>query len=103
MTQRRLLLACELKDNQSKGINEADLFIVKHEGVITVYRNRCPHLGTPMEFMPDQFLSFDKSFVHCSTHGALFEHGTGLCVSGPCSGQHLTIVPHEVVDGWICI
>jgi len=99
----KLCLQIDLQDEQSKGFDEFGVFAVKYDGVITVYRNHCPHLGTPLEFMPDQFLSFDKSFVHCATHGALFEHRSGYCVSGPCSGQHLQVIPHHILDGWVCI
>lgn len=100
---KRLCLQDNLPNNSSLGFDELGVFAVNYEGDVTVYYNICPHLGTPLEFMPNQFLSFDQSFVHCATHGALFEHGSGYCVSGPCSGQSLQVIPHEVIDSWICV
>lgn len=99
----KLCQLSDLEDDSSLGFDELGVFVVKYQGQITVYRNECPHLGTPLEFMPNQFLSLDKSFVHCATHGALFEHGSGHCISGPCSGQHLQVLPHRISDGWVCI
>lgn len=79
------------------------VFAACFDNKITVYENKCPHLGTTLEFMPNQFLSFDKSLILCATHGAMFEHGTGYCVSGPCSGQRLQVIPHQEIEGWVCI
>ena len=33
----------------------------------------------------------DGALLLCSSHGALFEKSTGLCVAGPCAGR--TLVP----------
>jgi len=33
--------------------------------------------------------------VICSTHGAIFERHTGLCVEGPCPGARLERLPVE--------
>ncbi len=65
------------------------------------YLNRCPHQGTPLEFLPDRFLTRDGSEILCSTHGARFEIASGLCTAGPCTGSHLTPIPLDIVDGEI--
>lgn len=87
----------------SKGFKpgEAQVFAVKKNGRIYVYRNYCPHLGIPLEWVEDQFLDSSKSMIQCANHGALFLMNTGKCVSGPCSGQSLTKVPFEIIDGYI--
>jgi len=41
--------------------------------------------------------------IQCSTHGALFNIETGECLQGPCLGQSLQAIAHEVKDGKICI
>jgi nitrite reductase/ring-hydroxylating ferredoxin subunit len=46
-------------------------------------------------WMPDRFLSRDRSQIICATHGALFDIATGYCTAGPCQGQHLTA---KIVD-----
>lgn len=67
-----------------------DLFIIKHDEQFHAYHNQCPHLGIPLNWQPDDFLSLDKAHIQCSTHGALFNPEDGYCIVGPCSGQNLT-------------
>jgi len=69
------------------------LFVVRKEGGVHAYRNRCPHTGAPLEWMPDQFLDLDNSFVQCAIHGALFRVSDGYCLRGPCAGDSLTALP----------
>lgn len=78
------------------GEDDATLLAVKRDGAVYVYRNSCPHLGVELDWLEDQFLDLDGTFIQCATHGALFEIDTGYCVAGPCAGQSLTPVPSEV-------
>jgi len=48
------------------------LFIVRKENSIYAYENRCPHVGTSLDWQPNQFLDSSNSLIQCSTHGALF-------------------------------
>ncbi len=91
----------EIQDPGSKGyqVGEQQLFAVRSRGAVFLYRNRCPHLGIELEWLPDRFLDHQNQFIQCSTHGALFLIESGECVSGPCSGQFLEAVTHEVRDG----
>ncbi len=77
------------------------LFVVRKEGILAAYRNRCPHTGAPLEWLPDQFLDLDNSFIQCAIHGALFRPEDGYCLRGPCVGQSLEPLVLEVVDGRI--
>lgn len=89
----------ELEDPGSRGIEAThagtpwDLFVVRKDGAVYGYRNRCPHTGAPMDWMPHRFLDLDGMFVQCSLHGALFRPEDGYCVSGPCAGQSLQVLP----------
>ena len=65
------------------------LFVVRKGEVLACYRNRCPHTGVPLEWLPDQFFDPDNSFIQCATHGALFRPEDGYCLRGPCAGQSL--------------
>lgn len=65
------------------------IFITQRDGSFYAYQNVCPHLQVELEFLENQFLDQDQEFIQCSTHGALFEVETGLCVSGPCQGDQL--------------
>ena len=101
----KLIQLNEIQEGSSLGIDidENSFIVVRHKEQIHVYKNSCPHLGLPLEFMPNQFLTHDKSLIQCSSHGALFEHGTGICISGPCQGQSLKVIPFTVQEGWITV
>ena len=75
--------------NVKDGQFEKEVFIVKYKSKYFAYENSCPHTGSPLDWMPNQFLNLDKTHIQCSTHHALFNIDNGLCVSGPCSGQSL--------------
>ena len=64
-------------------------FLVNESGHFHAYVNRCRHMPTPLDFIHDQFVSEDGRYLMCYTHGALYERGTGLCISGPCAGESL--------------
>ena len=61
--------------------------------------NICPHAGRRLDWAPGEFLRSKDGFLVCAVHGASFELAEGLCVAGPCRGEHLRAVPVEVRDG----
>ena len=79
------------------------IFVVRRLGHVFAYENACPHIGTPLDFLPDRFLTRDGRHLLCSTHGALFEIASGLCIHGPCRGQSLKAVPVAVRDGQVVL
>ena len=64
-------------------------FAVRHDGEVRAYLNRCPHMGTELDWQPGEFLDVSGLYLVCATHGALFQPATGLCVAGPCRGASL--------------
>lgn len=78
-----------------------DLVLLRHRGRVLAYRNRCPHRGTPLDWVPGRFLSPDGRQLQCATHGARFRFADGLCVAGPCLGERLAAVPVIEADGQI--
>ncbi len=68
-----------------------------------VYVNSCPHIGTPLDWMPDRFLSADGSHIICATHGAEFRIADGECVHGPCMGERLEAVMIQINDGTVFV
>lgn len=64
-------------------------FVVRKGSEIFAYANVCPHRRHPLDLLPDVFLTGDGESIRCSSHGALFDPGSGLCVLGPCVGQEL--------------
>ncbi len=95
----------EIEEGTSKGIelNNLYLFAVKKDEQLFLYWNRCPHIGTPLEWEEDRFLDADGALIQCSTHGALFQIEDGLCLAGPCKGKHLQAVPFLVDNGMIMV
>ena len=80
------------------GAGQDTLFAVRSQGVLHLWRDRCPHAGTPMAWRRHAYLSAAGDRIVCAAHGALFEPDTGLCVSGPCLGERLQPVAF-VIDG----
>ena len=58
---------------------------------------------SPLDFLPDQFLTRDRRELLCATHGARFEIATGVCVAGPCKGRALAAIPVRVEHGDVVI
>jgi nitrite reductase/ring-hydroxylating ferredoxin subunit len=83
--------------------HRAGIFVLRSGNAACAYVNRCPHLGTPLNWTPNRFLDLDKSHIICATHGAMFRLDDGVCVAGPCSGDALERVPLEVRDGVIYV
>ena len=101
---RRLCRAEEIAEGAGRGFRLGagpDLrmvLVVRRDGTLHAYENACPHMGTPLNFLPDRF--FDRSGEHllCGTHGALFRVADGFCVAGPCAGKSLRRVAIHIAD-----
>ena len=95
----------DINDEQSKALShgDEDLFAVKKDGQVYVYRNHCPHLGVQLNWLEDQFLDSDGALIQCTTHGALFLIEDGECVAGPCVGKSLEAIPFEIIDQQITL
>ena len=102
MTTNRLCALSDIEDGDSGAIfanhdGRLQGFIVVRQGdQAFVYINSCPHIGAPLDFTPGQFLTSEKDYILCSSHGALFRIEDGHCVSGPCAEQKLTAVAIEI-------
>lgn len=71
------------------GPDLAAILVAKRGGALYAYHNACPHLGTPLDFLPGRFFDRDGRHLLCGTHGARFRLEDGVCISGPCSGKRL--------------
>lgn len=102
---QRLCSSDELPEGRSRGFGHghAALLLVRREGRVYAYRNRCPHRGIPLEWQPDRFLDESGSLIQCATHGALFLVESGECVAGPCAGEHLVALACQERDGAIWV
>ena len=94
-----------LPENTSRGFSvntrqdNRQIFIVRRNGKLYGYLNRCPHTGVSLDWQPDQFLDITGKLIQCATHGALFRIEDGLCIHGPCVNQSLQPVPVRVTRG----
>jgi len=84
-------------------IGRQALLLVRREGRVYAYRNRCPHRGVALEWQPDRFLDDSGSLIQCARHGALFLIESGECVAGPCAGEFLVALPCREQDGAIWV
>lgn len=76
-------------------------FAVRWRGRVVAYVNRCPHAGTELDWQPGEFFEESGLYLVCSTHGALFEPGSGRCVAGPCRGGQLEPLAIRERDGGV--
>lgn len=106
LVNSRLCALEDIVDGGSKGFGDGTaeaFFAVRKGDQVYVYRNRCPHAGAPLNWMPDRFLDREKEFIQCTVHGALFTIEEGDCIAGPCAGDCLSPLDSEVRNGdvWI--
>ena len=106
--RRTLCALTDIPDGGAKGFGAATggfsgLFAVRTGEVVMIYVNACPHIGVPLDWAPDRFLSSDASRIVCSMHGAEFEIESGLCTAGPCFGERLEAVPFRLEQGCITV
>ncbi len=84
----------------ASGQAAAQGFAIRFRGEVHAFLNTCPHLGTQLDWQPGEFFDMAGLYLVCSTHGALFEPGSGLCIAGPCRGASLARVRTvETADG----
>lgn len=96
----------EIPDPGGKGFRvgrRERFFVIRRSDEIFAYVNLCPHQGTPLDWKPDTFLTWDKSLIQCATHGAVFNIGDGVCVAGPCVRQSLKPVGVRIENGTILL
>jgi nitrite reductase/ring-hydroxylating ferredoxin subunit len=106
---RRLCRVEEIPEGGGRGFRFGSgpdlrlVLVVRQHGALHAYENACPHMGTPLNFLPDRFFDRSGEHLHCATHGALFRVADGFCVAGPCAGKNLTPAMIRIVDGEIAL
>ena len=91
----RLCALSEIPDPGAKGFSYRNGdrlfagFVVRREGRLHGYIDRCPHAGMPLALTPDRYLTREGDLILCSAHGAMFRVEDGLCLAGPCAGRAL--------------
>jgi len=77
---------------------EESLILLRQGGEVRGYLNVCPHAGRRLDYAPGKFLLKNDTLI-CAVHGATFNRADGLCVAGPCRGEHLRAVAVRVEAG----
>ena len=60
----------------------ARAFVLRFDGQIVAYLNRCLHVPTEMDWQYGEFLDSGKEFIMCSIHGAVYEPLSGRGAGG---------------------
>ena len=86
------------------GLDQLDIMVLRAGQRVFGYVNSCPHVGTPLDWAEDEFMSEDGRNIMCHTHGALFRIEDGFCVDGPCAGDRLAPLVLEIdTDGQVVL
>jgi nitrite reductase/ring-hydroxylating ferredoxin subunit len=64
-------------------------FVVRHDGTVYAYLNRCAHVPIELDWNEGDFFESSGLYLMCSTHGALYMPESGRCAGGPCRGGRL--------------
>lgn len=78
-------------------------FVVRKRDAVFAYQNFCVHVGHPLNWSPNKFLTRDKSAIICASHGATYEIESGQCFAGPGSGKALRKLHVSVRDGVVYV
>ena len=78
-------------------------FVVRRGAELRAYVNHCPHAGHALNAQPHCFLAPVMPLIQCSSHGALFEMETGLCLAGPCPGARLRPIELRIERGYVLV
>ncbi len=91
------------KFNLISGSQQVPAFLIRFNGTVYGYLNRCAHLMLELDWDDAEYFDADGEYLICSNHGALFEPHTGLCVNGPCYGSSLAQISVSELDNAIVL
>ena len=79
-------LACKLAVTHND--EAATAFFIRYKGQVYGYLNRCPHMGSELDWEGSVFTRAGDQLM-CARHGATFTPDTGACTGGPCKPSKL--------------
>jgi nitrite reductase/ring-hydroxylating ferredoxin subunit len=80
---------------------KATAFVMRFDGRLVAYLNRCVHVPTELDWQEGKFLDGDREFIVCSIHGATYDPNNGRCVGGPCARGSLTALRVDEREGQV--
>ena len=63
--------------------------MVRYDGKVYGYLNRCAHVPIELDWAEGEFFESSGLYLMCSTHGAIYVPESGQCAGGPCKGGRL--------------
>ena len=89
-TSARLVCASAEVAERGDGVRflagETPAFVIRFDGNIYGYRNRCAHISVELDWIDGKFFDSEGEHLICSTHGATYDPTSGRCLGGPCRG-----------------
>ena len=80
----------------------ARAFVLRVDGAVVGYLNRCAHVPAEMDWREGEFLDAERRFIVCAIHGASYEPATGRCAGGPCGQGRLVALRVAEAGGEVC-
>jgi nitrite reductase/ring-hydroxylating ferredoxin subunit len=80
---------------------ELSAFVLRVDGRVVGYLNRCSHVPVEMDWQPGEFWDSGREVIICAIHGATYSAQSGRCVGGPCGRGKLTPVPVQEWAGQV--
>lgn len=74
------------------GGEDATGFVVRFNGIVRGYLNRCAHVPMELDWNEGDFFESSGLYLICATHGAVYAPETGRCEGGPCRGRSLRCI-----------
>jgi nitrite reductase/ring-hydroxylating ferredoxin subunit len=88
-----------VRERFSRGDHQLTGFVVRFEGELYAYLNRCAHVATELDWAPGEFFESSGLYLMCATHGAIYEPENGRCTGGPCRGGRLRPIRIKLDQG----
>lgn len=76
-------------------------FVVRVDGLVRSFLNRCAHVPVELDWNPGQFLDDSGMVIFCATHGAAYDATDGQCIGGPCGGRGLVVLACREHEGQV--
>lgn len=80
---------------------DATGFVVRHDGRVYAYLNRCTHLPLELDQGRGDFFDSSGHYLMCTRHGAVYIPTNGRCAGGPCRNGQLRALNVAEKNGWV--
>jgi len=105
--KKRLICRSDALPDAGRGVrfevkyfgDAAPAFLVRKNGVVHGYLNRCAHVAMELDWQEGVFFDSEGRDLLCSTHGATYDAASGRCLGGPCAGAPLVKLRIEEQEG----